>query len=543
MRERKLLDCTLRDGGYVNDWEFGKENIVNIFERLVGAGVDIIEVGFLDDRRAYDPNRTIFPDTESLNKTFSKLDPGNSMVVAMIDYGTCAIDRIQPQKDTCLDGIRVIFKKAKMKGAIEFCAKLKALGYKVFANAVSITSYNDRELLDLVDLVNDIEPYAMSMVDTYGLMHEDHVLHYFSLIDYNLKPGIMIGYHSHNNFQMAYSNSIQVLKAPASHSVNVDASLYGMGKSAGNLPIELMAMYMDTNMGKNYGMSQLMETIDLNIMPFFNRTPWGYKLFFYIAASNQCHPNYVKQLMEKQTLSLSQINELLQMLQGEKKLLYDKDYMENLYQVYQGHDCSDDQALAELTEYWKDRDILLIGPGRNVENQKDRVDAFVSEHHPEIISINYLPLHVKANCIFISNSKRYMMLNTSLAEMQEENRESKENFRVIATSNVTKMSGHFDYTLNYSTWIDRSAEIVDNSFVMLLRVLAKCGVKKVFCAGFDGYSEDGKNYFNAGMDYRNEREKRDIEKSLRTNRYVDSVLADLADRMTVEFVTDSRYHA
>ena len=75
-----------------------------------------------------------------------------------------------------------------MHEAIQFCHEVKKLGYKVFAQAVSITSYSDRELLDLVDLVNDLEPYAMSLVDTYGLLHQDNLLHYFQLLNYNLKP-------------------------------------------------------------------------------------------------------------------------------------------------------------------------------------------------------------------------------------------------------------------------------------------------------------------------------------------------------------------
>ena len=327
MKDIKLLDCTLRDGGYVNDWEFGRDNIVNIFERLVSAGVDIIEVGFLDERRPFDPNRSIFPDTESANKIYGRLDKGNAMVVAMIDYGTCGIEHLQPASETCLDGIRVIFKNFKKEKAIAFCKEVKALGYKVFAQAVSITSYTDRELLDLVDLVNDLEPEALSIVDTYGLMHEDHVQHYFELMDYNLKPGIKIGYHAHNNFQLAYSNSIELLRVPTRRTIVIDGSLHGMGKSAGNLPIELMSMYLNGNYGKSFDISQLLEAIDMNIMPFYRKTPWGYKMFYYIAASHQCHPNYVDWLMNKQTLSLSQITEILNMLQGEKKLLYDKEYI------------------------------------------------------------------------------------------------------------------------------------------------------------------------------------------------------------------------
>ena len=100
-----LLDCTLRDGGYVNDWEFGYDNIINIYERLISARIDIVEVGFIDARRPYDVNRSIFPDTASVGKTFERLGRGSSIIVGMIDYGTCPIENIEEQKDGFLDGI------------------------------------------------------------------------------------------------------------------------------------------------------------------------------------------------------------------------------------------------------------------------------------------------------------------------------------------------------------------------------------------------------------------------------------------------------
>ena len=92
MKNFSLLDCTLRDGGYLNDWRFGHDNLVSIFERLVDANVDIIEIGFLDDRRPFDIDRSIMPDTESAGKIFEGLDRKQAMVVGMIDYGTCQID-------------------------------------------------------------------------------------------------------------------------------------------------------------------------------------------------------------------------------------------------------------------------------------------------------------------------------------------------------------------------------------------------------------------------------------------------------------------
>ena len=131
MKKIRLLDCTLRDGGYLNDWRFGYTNIVSIFERLVDAKVDIIELGFLDDRRPFDIDRTIFPDTKSADKIYGSLDKKNAMVVGMIDYGTCAIENLAPCEESFLDGIRVIFKKGKMYPAMEFCRQVKALGYTI----------------------------------------------------------------------------------------------------------------------------------------------------------------------------------------------------------------------------------------------------------------------------------------------------------------------------------------------------------------------------------------------------------------------------
>ena len=157
MNEIKLLDCTLRDGGYLNDWEFGSDNLVSVFERQTSSGADIIEVGFLDERRTFDINRSIMPSTDCVRKIFGKVDKKQAMIVGMIDYGTCGLTHIENCKDSYLDGIRVIFKKHLMHEAIAFCGEIKKLGYKVFAQAVSITSYSDEKLLELVRLVNDVE--------------------------------------------------------------------------------------------------------------------------------------------------------------------------------------------------------------------------------------------------------------------------------------------------------------------------------------------------------------------------------------------------
>lgn len=525
-----LLDCTLRDGGYLNDWKFGKDNIASIYERLVRANVDVIEIGFLDDRRTFDPERTIMPSTDCVEKIYGDMDRGNAMIVGMIDYGTCAIENLQPCSESYIDGIRVIFKKEKMYPAMEFCKQVKALGYKVFSQLVSVTSYTDDELREVVGLVNDCHPYAMSMVDTYGLCDAPTLAHIVEVIDECLDPDIMLGYHAHNNFQLGYANAVSVLNSHLERDVLVDGTLYGMGKSAGNAPLELLAMYMNINFGKQYNLGQIQEAISTCVLDLYHKKPWGYTLFYYIAASNRCHPDYVSFLMNKRTLSVTSVNEILQRIPEEKKLGKDMKMIEALYKEYQNKECDDKEALAQLAAKLDGKKVLLLGPGRNAAREADRIRALISEEKPAVIAINYIPKTLKPDALFLTNSHRYLQMSSQLTK--PENQE----LPIIATSNITEAERPFTYVVNCSNLIDEEAEFMDNSMMMLIRLLEKIGVKQVELAGFDGYTPDDVNYFDENMEYSFVKEKADS-----LNESGRKFFREMADRMKIDFVTESYY--
>lgn len=533
MKNISLLDCTLRDGGYVNDWRFGRTNIVSIFERLVDANVDIIEVGFLDDRRPFDKDRSIFPDTASADKIYGSLNKKQVDVVGMIDFGTCAIENLTPCKDTYLDGIRVIFKKGKMHEAMEYCRQVKELGYKVFSQLVSVTSYSDEELLELIKLVNDVKPYGVSMVDTYGLLDSEWLLHLYKILDENVLPEIKIGFHAHNNFQLGYSNALAFLKYDGKHDIVVDGTLYGMGKSAGNAPIELVAMTLNSKYGDQYDIDAMLEAVNESVMDFYKVKPWGYNTFFYLCAKNKCHPNYLTDFNKEENLSVSKMDELLATIEPEdKKLLYDKTVGKKYYDEFLNHNFNDGEATNRFLDFVGNRKLLLIGPGKNIKLQKAKVDGFIKRENPVVISINYVPDAVLTDCVFITNPKRYHDMTLDLKE------ESAKDIKTLATTNVTCRNGQFDFVVNRAPLLEKDEKIIDNSFLMLIKYLDSIGIKEIYCAGFDGYSDKESNYSNPEMEYAFVKQE-----ATHLNSYMKAVIADYRTKMSISFITYSAYDA
>lgn len=531
MGEIRLLDCTMRDGGYINDWEFGQNNLISIFERLTDAGVDIVEVGFLDDRRPFDVNRSNMPDTVSAGRIWGKITKRPAMVVGMIDYGTCRIDHLQPCAESFLDGIRVIFKKHIMKEALEYCAKVKELGYKVFVQMVSITSYQDDDLLELIKLVNDVKPYAVSMVDTYGLLTPNDLLRYYETLDKYVLPEIQIGFHAHNNLQLGYANVITFMEKETTRDIVVDGTLYGMGKSAGNAPIELIAHYMNEKYKKGYRIAPMLEAIAESVMDFYARNPWGYQMSYFLSAVNECHPNYVNYLYGRENLSLSKIHNILgQIAPEDKKLLYDRNVIEQTYETFAEQNIDSQGAMKDLAGELSDQTLLLVGPGKNVKFQKDIIKEFVKREEPTVISINYMPDDFVPDYIFVTKRNRYLELAEQLCDRKGKG------IRIIATSNVESCVDEFEYEIDRTPLLDHNSMIPDNSFLMLLKLLKQIGIRKLTCAGFDGYSAKDDNYFDPKMEYSFVKKE-----AYRLNTYIRDVLHNEYGDMEIQFLTYSHY--
>ncbi|MBO5067187.1 MAG: aldolase catalytic domain-containing protein, partial [Clostridia bacterium] len=244
MDKIQVLDCTLRDGGYCNDCKFGSSNMHRIIGGLMDANIDIIECGFLSHKITYQQGVSRFSSAEQIN-SFIPVEKKGKKFVVLANYGDIDIDKLEPRSQNGIDGIRVAFHKKDLENAIVLCGKIKEKGYEVFIQAMVSLSYTDVEFLSLINKVNKLNPYAFYIVDSFGVMKQNDLARLFYLVDNNLNSNIILGYHAHNNLQLAHSNARFFVEINTSRDLVIDTSVMGMGRGAGNLNTEIFIEYLN----------------------------------------------------------------------------------------------------------------------------------------------------------------------------------------------------------------------------------------------------------------------------------------------------------
>lgn len=517
-----VLDCTLRDGGYCNHWQFGFEKIKKITEGLVEANLDVIECGFLTNKNNYNPDVTEFNTLDQI----AAIIPQNrerKLFVAMMNYGEYRMEDL-PDYDGCsIDGIRVAFHKKDINEALELCEQIKKKGYKVFVQAMVSLSYTDEEFLSMIRRVNEFSPYAFYIVDSFGMMKSKDLIRLFYLVEHNLSEKILIGFHSHNNIQLAFSNAQTLVGMHTNRNLILDSSVYGMGRGAGNLNTELFIEYLNDNYEKKYLLKPLLTLIDEILNEFYQKNPWGYSLPNYISAVHNAHPNYASYLTDKHTLTVEDMNEIFEMMMEEKKYSYDKAYIEELYLRYMATGMVQEEHKEELLMELKGKKVLLVAPGKSAIEQRNLIKRVADEIDAVIISVNYEYSYVDTNYIFLSNLRRFKELTIH------------QKSKCIATSNIPA-DGIYLQT-EYKELLNPIEAVKDNAGLMAIRFLMNYDVEEILLAGFDGYSHDvQENYADSQMAFITRNAVLDA-----MNEGMIAVLKELSKQVKISFLTEMKH--
>lgn len=488
MRKIEILDCTLRDGGYVNEWLFGKNNIKNIIKKLNESNIDIIECGFLrDDIDDLIEDASIYHDFEDLIGLNKKLFESNRTYALMMLCEKCDVQKLAEKEQNSAHMIRLSFHKCDIKKAMKDAKVIKNKGYKLFLQPTATKRYRDEEILELIKLCNQIEPDGVAIVDTFGEMIADDIIHYSRLFDLNLDKKITLAFHAHNNIQTAYSNALLFIQNTSNYrNIVIDSSIYGMGRGAGNLCSELIIDYLNHNYQTNYSLYPILEVADNILTDIRKKHFWGYSIEYYLSAIYHCHPNYCIYFSSKKTLSVKDLCLLVESISEDKKTNFDKEYAEELYFSHFDNNISDTNSFNKLKTIIGNKKIFLLGPGNSLNKEKNKIIALLNDKDNYFsISVNN-SVDFDVDACFISNRKRYNDMKFD-----------KKLFYLL-TSNIdyNKMNDNRQLVFDYKDCLAKEYEISDNSLLMLLNILKKIGKLEIVLAGFDGYDyEQDKNYY------------------------------------------------
>ena len=409
MPDIKLLDCTLRDGGYVNSWNWGFAAAKDIIASLTRAGTDIVEVGFLRNVDGYNPDVTVCNTIEELNRLLPA-HTGSTMYSGMAMRSNYDIAKLSPYEGHGIEMLRITAHDYDIREGMDFAREVKARGYKLSINPINIMGYADKDLLWILDQVNEIHPYQFSIVDTFGSMRRRDLERIVSLVDHNLAPDIRVGLHLHENMALSFCLAQEFLDKHLGRDTTVDGSLMGMGRIPGNLPIELIADYMNETLGCHYDIDEMMDSIQDHIAPLKGETAWGYTPAYFLSARYNLHRDYAEHYLDKGDLTNRDINHILAGFDRSKATAYDKDYADRLYREYQNRAIDDTAALDTLRTAFGGKTVLVLAPGASLAEEAGR-NAVAAAKADCIVSANFCPAFCQPDYAFFTNSKRFEKLD------------------------------------------------------------------------------------------------------------------------------------
>lgn len=283
--EIKVLDCTIRDGGLINNHYFTDEFVRAVYTAVSQAGVDYIEMGYRSSRQ-FAPQSEFgdwkYCDDEAIKRVIDGVE-SESKISIMVDAHRVADQVFRPVDESPVDLIRVATYVKDIDKAIALSQRCKDLGYEISVNIMAISAENEHDIVEALVQLQDCPTETVVVVDSYGKFFSEDVHHMVKLYMDNL-PGKRIGMHCHNNQQLAFANTIEGIRKGANM---VDGSLYGIGRGAGNCPLELLVGFLKN---PKFNIEPILKVIQDYMIPMREELEWGYLIPYAITGLLNQHP-------------------------------------------------------------------------------------------------------------------------------------------------------------------------------------------------------------------------------------------------------------
>ncbi|HAR62246.1 MAG: nucleoid-structuring protein H-NS [Candidatus Margulisiibacteriota bacterium] len=293
-KEIKVLDCTIRDGGLINKWDFSDDFVKAVLVALAKSGIDYMEIGYKASRKIISPDglgKWRFCDEDDIRKVCEGVDLNGMKLSAMVDIGRVEADEIIPADKSVFDMVRVASYVKDIDKAIELVKRFHDHGYETTINIMAVSRALSVDLEEALKQLAESEVPTVYVVDSNGALYSEQ-------IDYMVKkyqkylPGKTIGIHAHNNQQLAYANTIESII----HGANMlDATVYGIGRGAGNCPLELLLGFLKN---PKFRLRPVIELIEKEFIRLREKIEWGYIIPYAITGILDEHPRSAMELRD-----------------------------------------------------------------------------------------------------------------------------------------------------------------------------------------------------------------------------------------------------
>ncbi len=490
----KILDCTFRDGGYYNNWDFKRKTVEKYINSIISSKVDIVEIGF----RNFPQNKFLGPfaySTDNFIKNLPNIEKVNLGVMSDASIfmdGNKISSNVKklyaPKSDSIVSLVRIASHFKDIKQSREIVETLKELGYVVGFNLMQTGGKSEKEISDAVKSIakwNNVD--VLYFADSLGNMNENEVIDICNLIKNNWDKDL--GIHTHNNKGQALNNSIAALNNGVTW---IDGTISGMGRGAGNASTEDLLREINKVAGSNYIPAELYVLALEDFSKLKKTYGWGHSLLYALAAEYNIHPTYIQEMLSDQRYSNTDILEIIENMKDLPYKSFNKDNLETIkYKKTINHDGNWN------AENWcKDKDVLIIGNGPSCEEYKEDIELYINKFKPLVLSLN-IQMNISESLIdgyIAANQSRISIESKFYSKIDKPIYTSKNlfsddpNFQLIA-------SRIKDYGLS----IDRNKFCINSnncimpfplSALYAFSIVSIGNAKKIHLVGFDGYDKN-----------------------------------------------------
>ncbi len=283
----KVFDCTIRDGGLVNNYHFSDEFVKAHYETCLAAGVDYMEIGknvspTIMSEAEYGPWN--FCKEEDIRRIVGE-NKTNMKIAVMSDIGRSLKEELRPKSESVVDMIRIATYIHQIPAAIELIEDAHAKGYQTTVNIMAISKSFDDERDEVLEQLSKTNVDVIYIADSFGSFYPEQIKKLTEkYLSFAQKTGKKVGIHAHNNLQLAYANTLESMIYGTSF---LDVTISGLGRGAGNCPLELLIGFLKN---PKYKLTPVLKFIEEYIVPLEKELDWGYSIPYMITGQLNEHP-------------------------------------------------------------------------------------------------------------------------------------------------------------------------------------------------------------------------------------------------------------